>query len=182
VTPFAVAPPEDAAAGFDGMDRDAADNLFVAANGAGSIWKITPQAEMCVLLRGLPGFPDGPSAVSVGVHGSAFRPENLYVVAFNGDVTEIEGVAAPGRIPRLRLKLVPPDTQTGERTRFMATVTADDLPVEGAVVRLAGREAITGRRGNAKLTRRFKRPGSRRASASKAGYRSTRRTVPVSSP
>ena len=78
------------------MDRDAADNLFVAANAPGSIWKITPNAEMCVLLRGLPPFPDGPSAVAVGVHGSAFPPENLYVVAFNGDVTEIEGVAEPG--------------------------------------------------------------------------------------
>ena len=82
------------------MDRDAADNLFVAANGAGSVWKVTPEAEMCVLLRGLPPFPDGPSAVAVGVHGSAFPPENLYVVAFNGDLTEIAGVAEPG--PRAR--------------------------------------------------------------------------------
>ena len=45
VTPFAVAPPEDAQAGFDGMDRDAADNLYVAANGAGSVWKVTPDAQ-----------------------------------------------------------------------------------------------------------------------------------------
>ena len=138
VTPFAVAPPEDAAAGFDGMDRDAEDNLFVAANGQGSVWKVTPQGEMCVLLRGLPGFPDGPSAVTVGVHGSAFRPENLYVVAFNGDVTEIEGVAQPGRPPKLRLEVVPPEVVAGERTRFKATVTANDLPGRGRG-RAAGR-------------------------------------------
>ena len=39
------------------------------------------------------------------------------------------------------------------------------------MVRLAGREALTGRRGNAKLTRKFKRPGRRRATASRSGYR-----------
>jgi sugar lactone lactonase YvrE len=182
VTPFAVAPPEDVNAGFDGMDRDAADNLFVAANGQGSIWKITPNGEMCVLLRGLPPFPDGPSAVAVGVHGSAFLPQNLYVVAFNGDVTEIAGVAAPGPAPKLRLQIVPPDAVTGERTRFRATVTANDFAVEGAVVRMAGREAVTGARGNARLIRKFKRPGKRWARAAKAGFRTTRMAVRVTSP
>jgi gluconolactonase len=179
VTPFAVAPAEDSSAGFDGMDRDPADNLYVAANGQGSVWKVTPQAEMCVLLRGLPPFPDGPSAVSVGVHGSEFRPENLYVVAFNGDLTEIEGVVDPGRAPRLHVEVLPPEVQTRERTRFKVTVTANDLPVEGALVRLAGREATTGRHGNARVTRRFKRPGRRRAKASKDGYRPGSKTVRV---
>ena len=179
VTPFAVAPPEDTQAGFDGMDRDFADNLFVAANAQGSIWKVTPNAEMCVLLRGLPSFPDGPSAVAVGVHGSAFPPQNLYVVAFNGDVTEIEGVVEPGPPPKLRVQVVPPATVTGQRTRFTATVTANDLPVEGALVRLAGREALTGRRGHAKLTRKFKRPGRRRATASRSGYRPGRKSIRV---
>jgi hypothetical protein len=171
VTPFAVAPPEDVNAGFDGMDRDAADNLFVAANAQGSIWKITPTGEMCVLLRGLAPFPGGPSAVAVGVHGSAFAPQNLYVVAFNGDVTEIEGVVEPGRPPKLRLQVTPPATVTGERTRFTAFVTANDVPVEGALVRLAGREALTGPRGHAKLARKFRRPGWRRARVSRPGYR-----------
>jgi sugar lactone lactonase YvrE len=179
VTPFAVAPPEDVNAGFDGMDRDAADNLFVAANGQGSIWKIAPNGEMCVLLRGLPAFPDGPSAVAVGQHGSAFAPQNLYVVAFNGDVTEIQGVVDPGRPPKLRLQIVPPATVTRERTRFTATVTANDVPVEGALVRLAGRERLTGRRGHAKLTRKFKRPGRRRATVSRSGYRPGARSIRV---
>ena len=182
VTPFAVAPPEDVQAGFDGMDRDAADNLYVAANGAGSIWKVTPDAKMCVLLRNLPPFPDGPSAVAVGVHGSAFPPENLYAVAFNGDLIEIAGVAEPGLAPRLRLAIVPPATVARERTRFKIAVTANDYPVAGAVVRLAGREVTTGPRGKARLTRTFKRPGKRRASASRDGFRSVRRTIRVATP
>ena len=179
VTPFAVAPPEDMAAGFDGMDRDPVDNLYVAANGAGSIWKITPAAEMCVLLRGLPPFPDGPSAVAVGLHDTAFPPENLYVVAFNGDVTEIAGVAAPGVVPKLRVSVRPRRTVTGERTRFRAKVKADGVPVEGAAVRLAGKEATTDARGKAKLRRKFKRAGKRRATASKGGYRSARNRIRV---
>jgi hypothetical protein len=179
VTPFAVAPPEDMSAGFDGMDRDPLDNLYVAANGAGSIWKITPAAEMCVLLRGLPPFPDGPSAVAVGLYGTSFPPENVYVVAFNGDVTEIAGAAAPGAIPKLRLSLRPRRTVTGERTRFTATVKADGLPVEGAIVRLARREAATDARGKATLRRKFRRAGRRRATASKGGYRSARRRIHV---
>jgi hypothetical protein len=137
---------------------------------------------MCVLLRGLPPFPDGPSAVAVGVHGSAFAPQNLYVVAFNGDVTEIQGVADPGRPPKLRLQIVPPATVTGDRTRFTATVTANDFRVEGALVRLAGREALTGRRGHAKLTRKFKRPGRRRARVSRTGYRRDTASIRVTSP
>ena len=182
VTPFAVAPPEDSAAGFDGMDRDAADNLYVAANGAGSIWKVTPDAKMCVLLRGLPGFPDGPSAVAVGAHGTAFPPQNLYVVAFNGDLIEIAGVAEPGRAPKLRLQVVPPAAVVGERTRFRITVTANDYPVAGALVRIAGDEVTTGPRGKAKLKRTFARSGKRRASVSRDGFRSTRRTIRVTAP
>ena len=179
VTPFAVAPPEDMSAGFDGMDRDPVDNLYVAANGAGSVWKVTPQAEMCVLLRGLPPFPDGPSAVAVGLYGTPFPPENLYVVAFNGDVTEIAGVAELGEVPKLSLSLRPRRTTAGERRRFRAKVEADGEPVEGATVRLGGRQAMTDERGKAVLKRKFKRAGKRRARASKGGYRSARKRVRV---
>ena len=179
VTPFAVAPPDDASAGFDGMDRDPVDNLYVAANGAGSIWKVTPDAEMCVLVSGLPAFPDGPSAVAVGLYDTPFPPENLYVVAFNGDVTEIAGVAEAGEVPRLRLSVSPRRATTGERTRFRAQVTADGEPVQAATVRLAGRESTTGERGKAVLRRKFKRAGKRRAVASKGGYRTARKKVRV---
>jgi hypothetical protein len=182
VTPFAVAPPEDSAAGFDGMDRDPVDNLYVAANGAGEIWKVTPDAEMCVLLRGLPAFPDGPSAVAVGLYGTPFPPENVYAVAFNGDVTELAGVAEPGDVPRLRLSVRPRRAVAGERTRFRARVKAGGEPVQAATIRLGGKQAITDERGKAVLRRKFKRAGKRRAIASKGGYRPARRKVRVAAP
>ncbi len=179
VTPFAVAPEEDAAAGFDGMDRDPVDNLYVAANGAGEIWKVTPEAEMCVLLRGLPPFPDGPSAVAVGLYGTPFPPENVYAVAFNGDVTEVAGVAEVGDVPKLQLSVRPRRTEAGERTRFRAKVSADGEPVQAAMLRLAGREATTDERGKAVLRRKFRRAGKRRVVAAKGGYRGARRKVRV---
>jgi hypothetical protein len=178
VTPFAVAPAEDMAAGFDGMDRDPVDNLYVAANGNGEIWKVTPDAEMCVLLRGLPAFPDGPSAVAVGLYGTPFPPENVYAVAFNGDVTEIAGVAEPGDVPKLSLSIRPRKPVAG-RTRFRAKVRADGEPVEAATVRLGGKEAATDARGKVMLRKTFRRKGVRRAIASKGGYRSARRKVRV---
>ena len=96
VTPFVEAGPEDAQAGLDGMDRDAAGSLFVAANAKGEVWRVAgAPPEICVVLRGLPAFPNGPSAVAVGKPGTPFPPENLYIVAFNGSLTEIAGAAAP---------------------------------------------------------------------------------------
>jgi gluconolactonase len=94
VTPYVTAGPEDVAAGLDGMTRDSEDRLFVAANGAGQIWRIDRDpAEICVLLRGLPGFPDGPSAVATGSRYGRFPAENLYVVTFDGNLIELSRVA-----------------------------------------------------------------------------------------
>jgi sugar lactone lactonase YvrE len=95
VTPFFTADPEDIAAGFDGMTRDDDDTLFVAANGGGQIWRIyrDDPSSACVLLRGLPAFPDGPSAVATGHGRGPFPGRNLYVVAFNGTVLELFDVA-----------------------------------------------------------------------------------------
>lgn len=87
--------PDDTAAGPDGMVRDGAGNLFVTANGAGEVWRVTPDKSYCAVLEGLPPFPDGPSAVATGSARSAFPPENIYVVAFDGRVHEVAGVAAP---------------------------------------------------------------------------------------
>jgi sugar lactone lactonase YvrE len=94
VTQYVVAGPDDIAAGLDGMTRDDEDRLFVAANGAGQIWRIDPDpAEICVLLRGLPGFPDGPSAVATGSPYGRFPARNLYVVTFDGNLIELARVA-----------------------------------------------------------------------------------------
>jgi len=90
------------AAGLDGMARDAANRLFVAANGAGEIWRVAPgpPARFCALLRGLPPFPDGPSAVAVGSRRGRFPATSLYVVTFGGAVIELRNVAVPPRRPR----------------------------------------------------------------------------------
>jgi gluconolactonase len=94
VTEYVRAGPEDMTAGLDGMARDDADRLFVAANGAGQIWRVDPNpATICILLRGLPGFPDGPSAVATGSRRGPFPARNLYVVTFNGNLIELVDVA-----------------------------------------------------------------------------------------
>ena len=91
-----VAPtdPADLAAGLDGMTRDARDDLFLAANGAGQIWKVAPGSppRLCLLVDGLAKFPSGPSNVAIGVGHSPFPARNLYAVTFGGDVLEIPGV------------------------------------------------------------------------------------------
>jgi gluconolactonase len=98
VTEYVRAGPEDMAAGLDGMARDDAGRLFVAANGAGQIWRVDRNPpKICVLLRGLPGFPDGPSAVAPGSRRGRFPARNLYVVTFNGDLIELVGVAVSSK-------------------------------------------------------------------------------------
>jgi len=101
------------------------------------------------------------------------------VVAFNGDLTEIVGVAEPGPVPKLSVAIRPPTTHVGEQTRFRVTVSANGFRIEGALVRLAGEQATTDARGKAKLTRTFERAGRRRARASKGGYIGARRTIRV---
>jgi sugar lactone lactonase YvrE len=95
VTPYFTAGPEDISAGFDGLTRDDEDTLFVAANGAGQVWRIDrgDPATGCILLGGIPAFPDGPSAVATGHGHGNFPGRNLYVVAFNGTLLELFDVA-----------------------------------------------------------------------------------------
>lgn len=89
---------EDMTAGLDGMARDDADRLFVAANGAGQIWRVDRDPPtICVLLRGLPAFPDGPSAVATGSRRGPFPARNIYVVTFNGDLIELVDVAVSSK-------------------------------------------------------------------------------------
>jgi sugar lactone lactonase YvrE len=85
------------AAGLDGMTRDGGNRLFVAANGAGEIWRVDPgsPARFCALLRGLPPFPDGPSAVATGSPKGRFPATSLYAVTFGGQVLELRNVALP---------------------------------------------------------------------------------------
>ena len=94
VTEYVRADPADMAAGLDGMTRDARDRLIVTANGSGEVWRVDTEPSICVLLDGLPAFPDGPSAVATGSRQGSFPAENAYVVTFAGDLIELVDVAA----------------------------------------------------------------------------------------
>ncbi len=81
-------------------------------------------------------------------------------------------------IKRLRLSVSPHSTRVGRRRTFVLRVTTKrGLSVSGAVVRFAGRRALTGRRGTARLAVTLRRPGRYTAHATKPGFRTTRRTV-----
>jgi len=85
------APPADISAGLDGLTRDGRGRLYVAANGAGQVWRIGRDKQACVLWK---GSPLGPSMVAFG-HGSnpaRFGRRNLYIVNFQGDLIELPNV------------------------------------------------------------------------------------------
>jgi gluconolactonase len=85
------APPADMSAGLDGLTRDGRGRLYVAANGAGQVWRINRNKQACVLWK---GEPLGPSMVAFG-HGTdrnRFPRRNLYIVNFQGDLIELPGV------------------------------------------------------------------------------------------
>jgi sugar lactone lactonase YvrE len=91
-----AAPEGDTAAGLDGLTRDAHDNLFVAANSGGAVWKIGSDRQACALAH-LP--PLGPSAVAFGGAGKAqhgapqrFGRRNLYVTTFQGELLQLKNV------------------------------------------------------------------------------------------
>ena len=85
VTTYVTAPATDVAAGLDDMTTDTRGNLYVAANGAGQVWKVSRSGAICVLARGL----ITPSDVNFGVGSNA---RNLYVVGFDGHITELPNV------------------------------------------------------------------------------------------
>jgi hypothetical protein len=78
--------------------------------------------------------------------------------------------------PALALRVRPRAAERGKRTRFRLTVVPR---MRGAVVRFAGARRTTGRRGRAKVVRRFERRGPRRATARLEGWRPARVKVKV---
>lgn len=88
--PYFTAAPADAAAGFDGLTRDAADRLYVAANGAGEVWRVDGPARACVLLRRDP-FPSGPSDLAFGRGHGFIAKSSLLVTTFGGELLELRG-------------------------------------------------------------------------------------------
>jgi hypothetical protein len=66
---------------------------------------------------------------------------------------------------KLKLTIKPGRVRAGRRTRFTITVTAGGDPVERARVSFGGRKLRTNRRGQARATIRFGKPGLKRARA-----------------
>jgi sugar lactone lactonase YvrE len=88
VETWVQAAPEDTAAGPDGITRDEQDQLYVAANAAGQVWRVDSQRRICALWRGT---PVGPSAVSFGGGDGPFPKTSLYLVTFQGQLIELPG-------------------------------------------------------------------------------------------
>jgi sugar lactone lactonase YvrE len=85
-TTYAAAGPADIAAGPDGITRDGSDRLYVAANGAGEVWRVDRDRSICVLVRGFPTV----SSVAFGGGRPGFSKRNLYAVTFTGMIVELE--------------------------------------------------------------------------------------------
>jgi sugar lactone lactonase YvrE len=87
-TTYFAASGADMSAGPDGITRDGADRLYVAANGAGEVWRVDRDRTICVLARNLPFV----SSVSFGGGKPGFPSHNLYAVTFTGVVVELANV------------------------------------------------------------------------------------------
>jgi sugar lactone lactonase YvrE len=88
VTTYAAASAADIAAGPDGITRDDADRLYVAANGAGEVWRVDRDRTICALARNLRFV----SSVSFGGGKPGFPRRNLYAVTFTGLLVELANV------------------------------------------------------------------------------------------
>jgi gluconolactonase len=95
VTTHAQPRPLARAAALDGLTIGNTGRLYVAANGAGQIWRVEPDGNIHALARGL----KCPSAVAIGHGPDRFRDGNLYAVTFHGDIIELAGGT---REPRTR--------------------------------------------------------------------------------
>lgn len=88
-TTYYSAPLADVGAGFDGLARGAGDTLYVAANGAGQVWRIDGPGSACVLATRV-AFPSGPSDLAFA-NGRGFAPGSLLVTTFGGELLELVG-------------------------------------------------------------------------------------------
>jgi sugar lactone lactonase YvrE len=181
--PFFEATGADMPAGPDGMTGDDRDRLFLAANGAGEVWRIDPDRTACRLASGIMNA----SALNWGGGAPGFPAENLYVVAFSGVLVELPNATdrppaagppagpAGAQSPRLRLTVSPSSARRRATVRYrfrVTTATSDPAPVSGATVRMGGRRTTTNGDGRASLSVRFFHPGRKSVRASLPGSRS----------
>jgi sugar lactone lactonase YvrE len=80
--------PDEPGAFLDGLTRDPDGNLYAAANGRGSVWKVSGRTEGCVLWQGQP-FPSGPSDVAFGRGKGRFPKGSLFVTTFGGKLIQL---------------------------------------------------------------------------------------------
>ncbi|MEE3850588.1 SMP-30/gluconolactonase/LRE family protein [Gordonia sp. LSe1-13] len=75
-----------ALAHLDDVKRDGAGNLYVAAWGAGQVWRISADGRSaCVLMAG----ELLPAGLVVGKEGTRFAPHSLFVLTHGGRIVEI---------------------------------------------------------------------------------------------
>jgi sugar lactone lactonase YvrE len=89
--PYFTAAPADISAGFDGLTRDGRDRLYVAANGAGQVWRVSGPNSACVLADRDP-FPDGPSDLVFGRGRKGPPAGDLLVTTFGGELLQLRAV------------------------------------------------------------------------------------------
>ena len=92
VTTYAQPRPAGRGACLDGLAIDTAGRLYVAANGAGQLWRVDTDGTIRALARGL----RFPSAVAVGRGPHGFSEGNLFAVTFAGDIIAVDGAAGAG--------------------------------------------------------------------------------------
>jgi endoglycosylceramidase len=178
---------------FDPSSKEFSLSYSVARPGAGSgSFGAGALTEIAMPARQYPGgyAPD----VRGGSIRSAAGASVLGVAACSGvervAVTVVPGGAAQSSCApppkslraaktRLRVSVRPRGVRVGRQVKVRIRVRAGKAPVRGAVVRLGGKRAVTGRRGRAKLRVRFRRPGRRAAVARARGYRPGRATLRV---
>lgn len=90
IKPFYTAEPGGIAGGLDGMAIDEHDNLYVAVNLFGEVWKVSPSGDACLLAAGVERASD--LAFGKTQRRDRLHRGNLYVVSFAGKVTELRGV------------------------------------------------------------------------------------------
>lgn len=79
--------PADAIGGLDGLARGDGNTLFVAANGAGEVWRIDGPGSACALVERVP-FPEGPSDLAFG-RGNGMPRSSLLVTTFGGELLQV---------------------------------------------------------------------------------------------
>jgi hypothetical protein len=163
--------------GLDDMTIDSKGVLYVAANAAGQVIRLDPSTgKHCTIVTGL----QNPSSLKFG-RGPGWNKSHLYATGFDGTVRELIP-PPPATKPRtkkrrrLALSVTPRSADVGERMRFRFTLHPR---LRGVRVKLGGKSATTNKHGRATLILAFRHPGKHVARASKRGYVSAAKRVPV---